>query len=172
MSADAVGPRPPASRPNPARIGLRAIAIIEALKAALALVLGGGLLAFVHRDVEASAEHLIYHLHLNPASRYPRLLLRVARGMTPASLRLLALAALVYAVLRSVEAVGLWRARRWAEWLGASTGLVYVPFEIVAIARAPGFESIGALAINLAIVIFLGVQLWIGSKSIGRRIDS
>lgn len=147
------------------RLGLRAVAIFEAAKGLIGLLVGSGLLLLQHRDVPAAARRVLVHLHLNPASRYARLVLRLAAGATPGHLRLLALGALVYAVLRCTEGVGLWAGRRWAAWLGASTGLVYVPFEVAAIVRVPGPEPILALVINLAIVLFLGIQLWLGSKT-------
>ena len=81
---------------------------------------------------------------------------------TPGRLRLLALGAFLYSVLRSVDAVGLWRGRRWAEWYGVATGLVYTPLEALAFIRRPGPESLLALIVNLGIVLFLGIQLRAG----------
>ncbi len=113
----------------------------------------------MHRDVQAFAERLVAHLHLNPASRYPRIFLHVASQASPGRLRWLALGAFVYSVVRFVEAGGLWRERRWAEWLGAATGAVYLPFEATALIRRPGPEPLIALVLNLGIVVFLGLRL-------------
>jgi len=150
---------PTRSYPIDHSLGLRAVAVLEAVKGLVVLLAGSGLLLLVHRDVQAIAERIISHLHLNPASPYPRIFLRVAIGTTPGGLRLLALGALVYSVVRFVEAAGLWRARRWAEWLGVATGLIYVPFEALALLRRPGPEPLLALTLNLGIVLFLGIQL-------------
>jgi uncharacterized membrane protein (DUF2068 family) len=140
-------------------IGLRVAAIFEATKGLLVLVAGSGLLLLVHRDVQDFAEHLIAHTHLNPAGRYPTIFLKVATEATPARLRLLAFGALIYAIVRFVEAVGLWHARRWAEWLGVASGLMYLPFELRAMIRHPGLEPLIALLLNLGVVLFLGLQL-------------
>ena len=140
-------------------IGLRLAAIFEAAKGLLVLVAGSGLLLLVHRDVEDYAERLIAHAHLNPASHYPRIFLKVATEATPARLRLIALGALIYAIVRFVEAVGLWHARRWAEWLGVASGLIYFPYEARAMIRRPGLEPLIALLLNLGVVLFLGLQL-------------
>lgn len=140
-------------------IGLRLAAIFEATKGLLVLLVGSGLLLLVHRDVQAVAERLVRHLHLNPASRYPEIFLKVATEATPSRLRLIALGALCYALLRFVEAVGLWHARRWAEWLGVASGLMYLPFEFRAMIRRPGAEPLIAILLNLGVVIFLGMQL-------------
>jgi uncharacterized membrane protein (DUF2068 family) len=139
--------------------GLRAVAVFEAAKGLAVLVAGSGLLLLVHRDAQRLAERVVMHLHLNPASRYPRIFLELAGKSSPGRLRVLALGALLYAVLRFAEAVGLWHARRWAEWFGVATGLMYVPFEVVAIARRPSLEPVAALLLSLGIVFFLSVRL-------------
>jgi uncharacterized membrane protein (DUF2068 family) len=139
--------------------GLRVIALFEAAKGLAVLLAGTGLLILVHRDVQAAAERLVSHLHLDPASRYPRIFLSVATQVTPGWLRLIALGAAVYSTLRFAEAFGLWRARRWAEWLGVATGLIYVPFEVFALIRRPGVEPLVAIVLNLGIILFLGIQL-------------
>ncbi|MCZ7627424.1 MAG: DUF2127 domain-containing protein [Candidatus Methylomirabilis sp.] len=52
---------------------LRTVALLEAAKGLLVLVAGIGVLSFVHHDAQWVAERLVGHLHLNPASRYPRI---------------------------------------------------------------------------------------------------
>jgi uncharacterized membrane protein (DUF2068 family) len=148
--------RPPAASST---LGLRLVAIFEAVKGLLVLFGGTGLLLLVHRNVQVAAERLIGHLHLDPASRYPRIFLHAATEATPGRLRLLALGALVYASIRLAEAAGLWLGRRWAEWFGAATGLIYVPFEAAALIRRPGVEPALALVVNVLVVIFLGRRL-------------
>src|ERR1043165_8860815 len=69
--------------------GVRAIAFFEAVKGALVLVAGFGLLALVHRDLEDLAERLVRHSHLNPASHYPRIFIEAAARTDDARLRTL-----------------------------------------------------------------------------------
>lgn len=147
------------SRPQDAQLGLRTIALYEAAKGLVVLLAGSGLLLLVHRDVQAMAERLVLHLHLDPARRYPRIFLHLVTEATPGRLRLLAVGALAYAGVRFAEAWGLWRDRRWAEWLGLVTGIFYVPFEARALIRHRHLESLVALAINLAIVVYLALRL-------------
>jgi uncharacterized membrane protein (DUF2068 family) len=139
--------------------GLRAVALFEAAKGAIVLVAGSGLLFFVHHDWQVLADGVVRHLHLNPASRESKILLRAASHATPGMVRLLAVAALAYATFRFIEAWGLWRARRWAEWLGVLTGLIYVPFEIASFFRHPRLVPLVALAINILAVWILARQL-------------
>src|SRR5262249_28390753 len=66
--------------------GLRSVALFEGTKGALVLAAGCGLLGLVHRDVQGLAEEIVRHSHLNPASRYPRILLEAASKLTDANL--------------------------------------------------------------------------------------
>jgi uncharacterized membrane protein (DUF2068 family) len=135
--------------------GLRTIAGIEATKGVLVLVAGLGLLELVHRDVQAAAEELVGHLHLSPSARYPRIFLELAAQVTNAWVWMLAAGALLYATLRLVEAFGLWRDKRWAKWLGAGSGAVYVPFEVVGILEKMTALRVASLVVNLLVVAYL-----------------
>jgi len=62
---------------------------------------------------------------------------------------------LAYGILEGVEAVGLWRARRWAEYLTFIATTVLLPLEVYELVNgATALKVIGFL-INLAIVIYL-----------------
>jgi uncharacterized membrane protein (DUF2068 family) len=71
------------------------------------------------------------------------------------TLHVVGIALLAYAVLEGVEAVGLWRTKRWAEYLPFIATTVLLPLEVYEIAnRASALKIIGFL-INLAIVVYL-----------------
>jgi len=154
------------SRPGSDRLlGLRLIALFEGVKGVLVLAAGSGLLLLVHKDLQALAEELVGYLRLNPASKYPRIFLDMAVRTTPNGLRLIAAGAFAYAVVRLAEAIGLWSGRRWAEWLGVASGLLYVPFEIAAFIARPGVEPVLAFVVNLGIIWFLAYKLRMGGSS-------
>ena len=135
--------------------GLRTIALVEAAKGAIVLVIGFGLLSFLGQDAEAFAEHLVNRLHLNPAHHYPQIFIHAMTEITDSKLWMLAGLATLYSLIRFVEAYGLWKQRRWAEWMAALSGAVYVPAEIYEIAHRVSWLKVGALVINLAIVAYM-----------------
>lgn len=134
---------------------LRTIALVEAAKGAIVLVIGFGLLSFLGHGADAFAEHLVNRLHLNPAHHYPHVFIQAMANVTDSKLWLLAGLAALYSIIRFVEAYGLWYQRRWAEWLAALSGGVYVPVEIYEIAHHASWLKIGALLVNLVIVAYM-----------------
>lgn len=139
--------------------GVRAVAVFEAAKGALVLLAGFGLLALVHQDLQALGERLVAHLHLNPASRYPRVFLQALAGAADTRLSWLLAGAVVYALMRFVEAWGLWHGRGWAQWLAVASGAVYLPVELVELARGISPLKVFTFGLNLAIVAYLAAVL-------------
>jgi uncharacterized membrane protein (DUF2068 family) len=144
---------------------LRLIAAFEAAKGAIVLAAGCGLLALVHQDLQAIAERLVRHSHLNPASHYPRIFIDAAAHASHQNLWMLAGLAALYTALRFVEAYGLWFARRWAEWLAALSGGVYIPIELYEFAHRPHALQAVILLINVAVVAYLSRALWTGRRT-------
>ena len=58
-----------------------------------------------------------------------------------------------------LEAWGLWRAKVWASWLGAIAAALYLPLDLYALWRHPGWVAIAVLAINLLVVWVLARDL-------------
>ncbi|VXB18899.1 DUF2127 domain-containing protein [Massilia sp. 9I] len=135
--------------------GMRAVAALEAVKGLVVVLAGCGLFALLHHDLQRVAEELVRHTHLNPAARLPRVFLAYAGHLDNTHLMQLALGAFAYAAVRLVEAYGLWHERAWGELLAASSGAVYVPFELAELVRRPGPLSVVLLCLNLAIVAFM-----------------
>ncbi len=139
--------------------GVRAVAVLEAAKGALVLLAGFGLFALVHHDVQEFAERIVGHFHLNPSSGVPRVFLDAAGAVTDARLWLLAWAAMSYAGMRFIEAYGLWRGRRWAEWFAVVSGSIYVPIEIYELWQGITWIRVSTLAVNAAIVAYMSYAL-------------
>jgi uncharacterized membrane protein (DUF2068 family) len=74
------------------------------------------------------------------------------------TLLLYGLAFAAYAVINLVEAVGLWWARRWAEYLTLIEVVALVPYEIYELTKRISVLKILTLLINVAVVVYL---LWV-----------
>jgi uncharacterized membrane protein (DUF2068 family) len=144
---------------KPILTAVRTIAVFEAAKGALVLLAGLGLLSLINRNVQEVAERIVRHSHLNPASHYPRIFLDASSRVTNTHLWLLAAAAAVYAVVRLVEAYGLWFERRWAEWFALVAGAIYVPVEVYELIHRATWLKAGVLLTNLAIVAYMAYVL-------------
>lgn len=138
---------------------LRTIALFEAFKGLAALAMGIGLTQLLHQDVHTLAMALVGRLGLDPASPFPALLLHCADALNTTPLGPLEWMLGAYLILRWTEAYGLWTQQVWAEWLGALSGGLYIPFELYHLWHSPSLLSAGVLAINALIVLFLMRQL-------------
>jgi uncharacterized membrane protein (DUF2068 family) len=150
------------NRHNPPRktiSGVRAIALFEASKGVVALLAGSGLLLLWNSDIQAAGDKLLRHLHLNPGRLHGNVLWKALTTSDGITFKLLAAGVLCYALLRFVEAAGLWLERRWAEWLGVLSGGIYVPLEIRELIRQPGILSVALLLVNILIVGYLALCL-------------
>jgi len=137
---------------KPSFSSVRAVALFEAAKGTLVLLTGFGALSLVHHDAQRFAEQLVAHLHLNAAKHFPRIFIDAAANFAETHLLVLALLAATYALVRFVEAYGLWMGRRWAEWLAAVSGAIYIPFEFYELFHGINWLSIVALAVNVLVV--------------------
>jgi uncharacterized membrane protein (DUF2068 family) len=135
--------------------GVRVVAVFEALKGALVVVAGLGLLSLVHHDLQATAERLVRHSHLNPAHHYPRIFIEAAAHMNDSRLRSLAALAFLYAAVRFIEAYGLWQMRVWAEWFAIIAGSLFLPVEAYEIFRRATWMRGIVLLTNFFIVAYL-----------------
>ncbi|NVN99941.1 MAG: DUF2127 domain-containing protein [Geobacteraceae bacterium] len=135
--------------------GLRTVAVLEGAKGAFVLLAGFELLTFIHKDLHHAAVRLVEHLHLNPARHYPRIFLDLSERITDGQLWALAAAALFYAIVRFIEATGLWLEKKWAEWFAVMTGGIYIPIELYEITRGASWPKVSLFAINIAVVTYL-----------------
>jgi uncharacterized membrane protein (DUF2068 family) len=141
-------------------MGIRLVALLEAAKGVVVLVAGFGLMALIHRDVQAVAEDVVRHLHINPARQFPHIFLDAAAAASDARLWAFALAAMLYAIIRFVEAYGLWRELSWAEWFGIISGGLYLPVEVYELTVRVSVIKASILLVNLVVVGWLLRVRW------------
>lgn len=152
---------PEMSDPKDQRSALHAIAIFEATKGLAALAGLIGVLDLLHRDVRAVVLTLIGRFGLDPEAHYPSLLLHYADLLPDTDVHMLVMLASAYTALRFIEATGLWLGKAWGEYLGALSGGIYIPFEILHFIDAPSWMNAFIVLLNAAIVGYLTRALWL-----------
>lgn len=140
---------------SPHTKGLHIVAFFEGVKGLLVLVVGLELLSFIHKDIHEAAMRLVEHFHLNPASHYPRIFLDLSEQINDTKLWGMAIAAVMYFIVRMVEAIGLWLRKTWAEWFAVLTGGLYIPIEIFEVIHRVTWPKVTVLIVNLGIVTYL-----------------
>ena len=138
---------------------MKLIAAFEALKGLAVLLAGLALLHYLHQDIGAALTHLLTLLHVDPLDRLPRTALGLAERATPRTVAMIFAGCAVYAAMRFTEAWGLWHAWRWARWLGALGGAVYIPFELYELIARPSLVRLATVTANSLIVAYLGWSL-------------
>ena len=132
--------------------GLHVVALFEGAKGVLVLLVGFELLSFIHHDVHDAALKLVEHFHINPAHHYPRVFLDLAEHVKDTQLWAMASAAVLYSIVRMVEAVGLWLRKEWAEWFAVLTGGMYIPIELIEVFRGVTWPRVTVLVVNVGVV--------------------
>jgi uncharacterized membrane protein (DUF2068 family) len=148
---------------------LRPIALFEALKGVGGLIVGLVALGFMDRDNEVFAEQIIRHLHIDPTWHYAQWFVKLVAEASDSQIMAVGGVFALYATVRFAEAYGLWFERRWAEWLAALSGGVYVPIEVYELLRHVTWPRLSALVINLLIV---GYMVWLLTEARRKRADA
>ena len=134
---------------------LRLIALFKFCKAVLLVVVGLGALRLLDPGVAARAQRWVAALaSSNDRSAVQHVIASLA-GLSPRRLEAVGVGAFLYAVLFTIEGVGLWRSKRWAEYLTVIATLSLVPLEVFELTRAVTPPRLAALVVNLAVVAYL-----------------
>jgi uncharacterized membrane protein (DUF2068 family) len=138
--------------------GPRALALIAAfkfVKSALLVALGVGLFELRHPDAIARFGAWLGTLPIAAGHELVDRAIGRLLGMNSHEITVFDGIAFAYAALYAVEGFGLWRNARWAEYLTAIATSLFVPVELwEVIARFTPIRLV-ALAINVAIVVYL-----------------
>ncbi len=146
--------------PDPhAHPGLHVIALIEAIKGVLALLAASGLEILGPRPLRGFVHGLIERFQLDPEHG---VLAAFARQISTDAVHVAAAAVFAYGIVHLIQAWGLWRAKAWASWLGCISAAIYLPLDLVALWRHPGWLTVAVLALNLLVV-------WVLARDLIRR---
>jgi uncharacterized membrane protein (DUF2068 family) len=139
--------------------GLRLIAAFKLLKGLALLALGIGALGLLHKDVAALVMHWISVFQVDPHSHYMNLLLAKLSILDDRRLKELSVGTFIYSAVFLTEGTGLALGKRWAEYLTIGTTASLLPLEIYELAKHASIGKVLALVINLAVVVYLIVEL-------------
>ncbi len=135
------------------------IAAERALRAIVLITVGVVLVSHVHTDWGKAVTNTARHLGFDPSRNGIQRLSGRAQALTPHKLMVYGLIALGYGALEAAEGYGLFRRKRWGEYLTIiATALLFIP-EISELAKKPTPLKILALVLNLVIVVYLIYRL-------------
>jgi uncharacterized membrane protein (DUF2068 family) len=147
---------------TPARQRDRILAMIAAFKFVKALTLiaiGVSALKLVGSDL-LDQSNTVFDALGHSIDVFPVLkLLRDIGALAPNSLKLAGAGAFLYAALFLTEGVGLWRQKRWAEYLTVIATASFIPFEVYELVLKRTWPRVGALVINVLVVLYLLYRL-------------
>ena len=145
--------------PDKPTMGLRFIAIFEAVKGALGLAIGIELYRFAGNHMDPVIEWVVHYVRLSDGGHFPKFIVEMVTHPNPKRIEVCTMLAVPYAALRFGEAYGLWLARRWGEWLTLVSAALYVPIEIYALTLGVSVLMVALLLLNLVFVAYLAVIL-------------
>jgi uncharacterized membrane protein (DUF2068 family) len=135
--------------------GVKAVALLGLSKGVAALVVCFGLFTLSGDSIAHLIAQFASDVRLGPNNPYVNKLIERARQVTPGNLELVITIGVIYALIRFVEAFGLWYRYHWTEWFAFLSSTIYIPFELYQCVTAPSLFSFSILIINLIIVTTL-----------------
>lgn len=121
----------------------------------LFLSLSIGVLGLIDKDLVLIGRQLVSMLNLDTDNAYITLAMEKLGLISNRVIVGISIGGFAYAILNLVEAYGLHRRLRWAEWLTViATGLL-IPFEVYEVWHRFTPVRVGVLVLNIAIVVYL-----------------
>jgi uncharacterized membrane protein (DUF2068 family) len=139
-------------------IGFQIIGFYKLITAVLSLALAFGLFRLFRADVRTNLELLIRFVRLDPENTLIHALISRLAGIDHRRLILIEAGTIGYAVLHTIEGIGILRGKRWGGLLIILATSSLIPLECYEIVRRRSFMRITALVLNLGIVVYLIVN--------------
>ena len=139
--------------------GLVAIAVFKLFKGVTLIALGLGAFRLLNPETVHRLTNWLLHFSLTTGQRFIDRAIDVLSKLTRGHAAALGLGAILYGSLFTVEGIGLWKGKRWAEYLTVIATSLLIPFEIYELTRRLTPVRLSALAVNVAAVIYLVYRL-------------
>ncbi len=129
----------------------------RAFRTLVLLAVGIALVTHPHANWASDVSHLARRLGLDPNDNWIQRLINDVSKLHAHQDLVFGTAAIAYGALEGTEAYGLFKRRRWGEWLTVlATSLLFIP-EIWELTKSATLLKVGAVLVNVAIVLYL---LW------------
>jgi uncharacterized membrane protein (DUF2068 family) len=150
---------------------LPVLAVERVFRAALLVGVGVILLTHAHANWADVARRFAEQVGLDPSRNETGRLISKLGGFGSRQAQRDGAIAIGYGALEAVEGYGLFRRRRWGEYLTVvSTALLFVP-EIGELLKHPTGLKVGGLLLNVVIVVYLIVRLIRRRREVGHVQD-
>lgn len=127
-------------------------------KLLLGLIFGAisfGVMSLLNKDMLVFTDHLVAFLNLDIDKEYVQELVEWLTNIKGGAIISISATMFVLGTLNLIEAYGLHKRRRWAEWLTVIATSLFIPFEFYEVIQKQTPIRIGALVLNVAIVYYL-----------------
>jgi uncharacterized membrane protein (DUF2068 family) len=138
---------------------IRLIAAERLVRGLALLVAGGYLITHLGSDFGRLADRAMRAVELDPRRPFLHRLITKLHRLHAGTVLITGVAAVLYGVLETVEGVGLWLDKLWAEYLTVIATSLLVPLELYELFRKPTLLKAGGIAVNLLIVGYLAWRL-------------
>lgn len=138
---------------------IQAIAIFKFLKMILFIAAALGAFGLMQPTIADRAREWGTNLVFTTGHHFVRNGIMLLTGLSRQKIAALGLVALFYAGLFGTEGVGLWREKRWAEYLTITATGSLIPFEIYEIIHSPTAIKFATFVVNVFVVVYLVYRL-------------
>lgn len=135
--------------------GLMTIGIFKLLESVFFLLVGVGVIHFIHRDLGDEATRLAERLRFDLDGRLMTWVMDHLDAITAHRMRQISALTFFYAGLRVTEGVGLVMEKLWAEYLTVWATAIFLPWEVYEIVRHLDWVRVSLLIVNLTVLAYL-----------------
>ena len=141
--------------PNKSEYFLKFIIWERFVKGVLLILISLKGMSLLNRDLHQVVDDLISEFNLDVDRSVIAITLKKAGMINGHLLLIISVSVFLYGLLDLVEAYGLHKRRRWAEYLTVFATGLFIPFEIYEVLEKLTLIRGGALILNILVVIFL-----------------
>jgi uncharacterized membrane protein (DUF2068 family) len=131
------------------------IAAFKLAQALLFIAAGVSVLRLMHHDLSDLVLQWARHMHFSPESHFVDFVLDRVSIVNDKLLRRFGVGLFAYAALGSVEGIGLYLEKAWAEYMTLGITASFLPWEIFEVFRRTTWVRVGLLIVNVLVFLYL-----------------